>query len=777
MKRFLEKGTLVGVIAAAVILLISFPSEMLAVDVKEETDDDFATWPLVLEDDKGKIVIYEPQLETFVEDKITARAAISVQLAGKGEPVFGAIWMDARVLTDRETRIVNLIDLKIPAAKFPEAEQEDVDKLVAIVESEVSKQDLSFSLDHLLTSLEYVDKERSASENLNNDPPVIYYRTNSAVLVMIDGEPKLSDIENTDLKYVANTPFFITYDKSKKKYYLKGSDWWFSAKELTGEWKEDKNPPKEAVEIVTKAEEEAAKEAAKEGIQEEGEAEEEEKPEGIPEIIVSTEPAELIISDGPASYEPIGETGLLYMSNTESDVIMDIDSQQHYILLAGRWYTSKRMDGKDWTYVPSDELPDDFPEIPPDSDMGNVLASVAGTQQAKEAVLDNEIPQTAVVDRKEASVEVTYDGDPKFEKIEDTDMSYAVNTDKSVLLIDGRYYCCDEAVWFVSDGPTGPWTVSDAVPGEVKSIPPDCPVYNVKYVYVYDSTPEVVYIGYTPGYTCSYVYNGCVVYGTGYWYRPWYGYHYYPRPVTYGFGVHWNPYTGWGFSFGVSFGWMRIGVGWGRWGYRGGWGPGGYRYGYRHGYHRGYHHGYRHGYSRGAHAGYRAGYRAGQSQHSSNLYKNRASGVKQTGNPKTRQAGGAGQRTAAGTRPQNNVYADRNGDVYRQGSQGWEKKDKSGWSKSDAQSKQTDRSSQRSSGSRDTYTPSQSKDTRQSSQSRDTRQSSDRSKQGSSSSNVNRDAQARQRSSTRTNDHRSSQRSSSQRSSSSRSRSGGGRRR
>jgi hypothetical protein len=761
MKRLFEKGSIACLFAAALILFIAFPSAIAAVDVKEEAEEEYADWPLVLEDEAGRIVIYQPQLETFVEDKITARAAISVQVAADQEPVFGAIWIDARVLTDRETRTVNLIEIKIPAAKFPEAEQEDVDALIAIVEREVPKQDLSFSLDHLLTSLEFVDEERSASEKLNNDPPVIYYRTTSAVLVMIDGEPKLKDIENTNLKYVVNTPFFITYDTSKKRYYLRGSDWWFSAKELTGKWKEDNNPPKEAVEIVKKAEEEAAKEAAKE----EGQIEEEEgeMPDVVPEIIVSTEPAEMIISDGPASYQPIGETGLLYMSNTESDVIMDIDSQLYYVLLAGRWYRSKSMTGGEWTYVPSDELPDDFPDIPPDSDMGNVLSSVAGTQQAREAVLENEIPQTAVVDRSEASVEVTYDGDPKFEKIEDTDMSYAVNTDKSVLLIDGSYYCCDEAVWFVSDAPSGPWTVCVEIPGEVQSIPPDNPVYNVKYVYVYEYTPEIVYIGYTPGYTCSYVYNGCVVYGTGYWYRPWYGYYYYPRPVTYGFGVHWNPYTGWGFSFGVSYGWMRIGWGGWGWGYHGWWGPGGYRYGYRHGYHRGYHHGYRHGYHRGAHAGYRAGYQAGQrQQYSSNLYKNRSTGVKHTGTPRTQPAGGTAQRQGPGARPQNNVYADRNGNVYRQGSQGWEKKDKSGWSKSDQQARQTDRSTQRSAGSRDTYTPSRSRDTRQSSQSRDTRQSSSR-------SNVSRDAQARQRSSTRTNDYRSSQRSTRQKSSGKRS--------
>ena len=149
-------------------------------------------------------------------------------------------------------------------------------------------------------------------------------------------------------------------------------------------------------------------------------------------------------------------------------------------------------------------------------------------------------------------------------------MQYALNTDKSVLLIDYRYYCCDNAIWFESEKPTGPWVVSTSVPDEVQEIPPESPVYNVKYVYIYDSTPSVVYVGYTPGYVHSYAYGGCVYYGTGYWYRPWYGYHYYPRPVTYGYSVRWNPYTGWGFSFGVSYGWMTFG--W-RPPYYGWWGP------------------------------------------------------------------------------------------------------------------------------------------------------------------------------------------------------------
>jgi len=316
-----------------------------------------------------------------------------------------------------------------------------------------------------------------------------------------------------------------------------------------------------------------------------------------------------------------------------------------------------------------------------------VLPSVAGTQQAKEAVLANTVPQTAEIDRATATVEVTYDGDPKFETCSDNGVAYAVNTDKSVLLVDNTYYCCDQAVWFVSSGPSGPWKVADTVPGAVHDLPPECPVYNVQYVYIYDSTPEVVYVGYTPAYVSSYVYGGVVVYGTGWYYQPWWGVHYYPRPVTWGFHAHYNPWTGWGFTVGVSSGWMHVGVGWGRPWPGGWWGPAGYRYGYRSGYGHGYAHGYHHGYNQGAARGYAAGYRAGQGQTSNNLYRERSNGVKATGGAdvaRNRQGQSAKKQPKRAPNEKNNVYADRNGDTYRKEGQDFKKRDNktNTWSKS-----------------------------------------------------------------------------------------------
>ena len=89
---------------------------------------------------------------------------------------------------------------------------------------------------------------------------------------------------------------------------------------------------------------------------------------------------------------------------------------------------------------------------------------------------------------------------------------------------------CQSGIWFTSTAVTGPWIVAAYVPSTIYTIPPSSPLYNLTYVQVYGSTPTVVYTGYTPGYTSMIVYNGVVVYGTGYVYSPWIGSVWYGPP-------------------------------------------------------------------------------------------------------------------------------------------------------------------------------------------------------------------------------------------------------
>jgi hypothetical protein len=292
----------------------------------------------------------------------------------------------------------------------------------------------------------------------------------------------------------------------------------------------------------------------------------------------------MIQTNGEPEWSSVNGTGLLYVSNSDDEIFKYIKDQQIYILLSGRWYSSPGFHGP-WTYIAADRLPDDFAKIPEGSDKDGVLSSVAGTDAAREAVMDAEIPQTAKVDRN-SICNVTYDGEPDFEPIDGTSLSMAVNSSLSVIRSGNRYFAVDNGIWYVAERPDGPWNVSTERPADIDKVPATSPVYSTKYVYIYDYTPDYVWVGYTPGYMGSYIYGPTVVYGTGFYYRPWYRTHYYPRPYTWGFGMHYNPWSGWCMHYHYSYGWFTDS--W-NYGFGGGWwGPSVYRPSYYPPFHPGH---------------------------------------------------------------------------------------------------------------------------------------------------------------------------------------------
>ncbi len=601
-------------------------------------------WPIEIESKDGAITtLYQPQLESFKDNILEGRMALTIKPKDK-ELIFGAVWFKATMSTDFDKRTVVLEKMEILKTHFPElVDKEKAKKFSDLLSNEIESWNLEMSLDRLMSSLEEVEDINKLSDQINNDPPEIYFRTSPAVLMMIDGEPILKKDEKSGIEYVVNTPFFIVKDSPKSDYYILGGKFWYSSNDILNNWKNIESVPSKIKKFAEQNQQDKEKDSISEAMTD------------APELILTDKSAELILVDGKIDYKPIDGTNLLYVSNSENDIIMDISSQNHYILLAGRWYYSKSLEDGDWKFQNPSDLPTDFNKIPNDSDMSSVRTSIPGTSEAETALLEQSIPQTAEIDRKTAKTEVTYDGNPKFEEIENTDISYALNTDKTVLLIKKKYYVVDNAVWFSSDKANGPWEVCVERPNEVDQIPPEAPVYNVKYAYIYDSSPTVVYVGYLPGYTNCYVYNGVVVYGTGYYYKPWYGNYYYPRPVTWGFGVHYNPWTGWGFSVGFSYGWMS----WGFHPHRGGyWGP------------RGYYGGYRHGYRHGYHRGYRAGYAAGNRNAHRNVYNNRSTGVKKTGNINRSNVSNRANNRTRPTGKSNNMYTDRSGNVYQRDKNG-----------------------------------------------------------------------------------------------------------
>ncbi|HKQ97975.1 MAG TPA: hypothetical protein VJV75_08875, partial [Candidatus Polarisedimenticolia bacterium] len=554
-----------------------------------------AGWPREIKSKDAEIVIYQPQPESLEGNVLKARTAVSVARGG-ATPVFGAVWGTAKLDIDKDSRTVTAISMTIDRVRFPDVDESQQGELRTLLEKEFAKLDMTMSLDRLQTSLEASEREQRGEE-LKSEPPKVIYSNQPALLITIEGDPELRPIGETKLMRVVNTPFPIVFDPERKTYYLYGSSVWFQTDDLVyGEWRAIDEPPNR-VESLFKGDERAegapTQPAAGEGV----------SPEKLrrARIIVSTVPAELLVSDGEPRWSPVVAGDLLALSNSESRVFMDVDNQNCYVLLSGRWYRSKGLEGP-WTHVPPPDLPEVFARIPSNSKYADVRAQVPGTSEAEDAVADAMIPQTSMVNRHDAKVEVAYDGKPKFDRIPGTRILLATNTASQVLKVDGRFWLCEQGVWYVSDSPEGPWEVADERPEGVDDIPASSSAYNVKYVYIYESTPDYVYVGYLPGYTWCYPYYGTVVYGTG-WYYPAYvsPYYYYPHPWTWGFHARYSPWYGWSYGASWGVGWASFSWGWGY-----GWG------GWYHGYYPvvapAYWHGYYNPYPYGYACGYRAGY-------------------------------------------------------------------------------------------------------------------------------------------------------------------------
>lgn len=527
-------------------------------------------WPRSFTTDDGTVIkIYQPQPESFSDNILKSRWAISVLQSGKTDPVFGTFWSVANVETDRDNRRVIIQSAKVPNVKFPGQPDENfTDNLKTALEANLPQTAGDLSLDELLSSLDQNQEQKKLSKDLNTTAPRIIYTDKPSLMVLIDGQPKLQPNKDWGLDVVVNSPFTIVKNNDGL-YYLYGGKHWYSAQAPTGPFAPAGNMPSNLQQVQTSVD---AANSANAGYVDSAEAAQDNV---VSNIIVSTSPAELIQSNGPASFSPISGTDLSYVSNSSNDIFQDQSSSKYYVLISGRWYSSTSLTGG-WHYVASNALPANFARIPEGSPKDNVLASVAGTEAAREAIMDAQIPQTAKVDRSTATTDVTYNGDPQFAPLQGTDMQYGTNTSSSVIMSNGVYYTVDNGVWFQGPSPSGPWTVSTQRPDEVDRIPPNSPLYNIKYVYVYDVTPQYVYMGYTPGYLNNFIYGPTVVYGTGFYYNPWYGGYYYPRPWTWGFNMGYNPWGGWSFGYGFGAGWFHFGIGFGGgWGGRG-WGGGGW---------------------------------------------------------------------------------------------------------------------------------------------------------------------------------------------------------
>jgi hypothetical protein len=378
------------------------------------------------------------------------------------------------------------------------------------------------SLDRVLANLEREDVVIRQVE-VANDPPPLFVSRRPAVLLILDGEAIFEPVPGTDLQVAVNTSSYLFKNARYEEYYLAYGRSWLTSGSINGPWRAANNLPDAFSRMPSGLKWQGIRSRIPGQLL---------SLDQVPEVFVAQPPAELITTVGEPRLSTIEGTDLQWCMNTEQDVFFHTRHQLWYVLLSGRWFRAPGIDQiLDFC---SNDLPEDFAKIPSDHERGRVLACVPGTPQSREAIIAAHIPRTAKASRKRAKVDVSYMGEPRFQRIEGTVVDYAINTSLDVLRVRDAYYLCYQGVWFAGGTPTGPWKVCDSVPSVIYAIPPESPLFHVTYVFVLQANDDDVFFAYFPGYLGTYVaLEGNVVYGTGYDYD-------YPSAYYVHYNAHWD---------------------------------------------------------------------------------------------------------------------------------------------------------------------------------------------------------------------------------------------
>src|SRR5262249_48903180 len=155
--------------------------------------------------------------------------------------------------------------------------------------------------------------------------------------------------KDNDLKFAVNTNWDLFQHEPTKTFYLRVEKSWLQAPAVEGPW----TPAGKLPESFKKLDSSDNWKEVKANVPgKKLDADE------APKVFYSTQPAEMILTKGAPTYQPVTGTSLLWVNNTDSDLFRAGKDGAFYYLVAGRWFSAASLQGP-WTFV-TPNLPPDF---------------------------------------------------------------------------------------------------------------------------------------------------------------------------------------------------------------------------------------------------------------------------------------------------------------------------------------------------------------------------------------------------------------------------------
>src|SRR5437762_8889428 len=196
-------------------------------------------WPRERYQDGTRLIVYQPQVDGWKNfQDLSWRMAVSLT-PKSGKEVVGVVEMKGQTDIDNVAKVAIITNPQVTGAYFPSLDQATKEKMEQLFKSFVPST-VSISLHRLIASTPM--QRPPTGVELNNDPPKIFVGYRPSILLSVNGEPVLSEVPNTNLKFVLNTQWPLFFD-GNSTYYLAVGQQWLTASSLDAQWSPAKKLP------------------------------------------------------------------------------------------------------------------------------------------------------------------------------------------------------------------------------------------------------------------------------------------------------------------------------------------------------------------------------------------------------------------------------------------------------------------------------------------------------------------------------------------------------
>ncbi len=495
-----------------------------------------------------RLALHEPVVLDHDQERRRVTLRVPIEVTDPlGKTTGGVADVSGSVHLDIASRLAMVDVMEVTSSAFPALSEKAVGEVQAAL-ADAWPPSLLLRLE-LIVGRPTAAAAADSPGKLSSLPPKIHVRNQPAMLIQIDGEPVLEPVQNTPLQYILNTATDLFQDPSSGAWYMLLNGSWATSKTLEdGDWAwlEGKLPvvmsqlpishPRGHIRQFVPG--------TREFRNRYGKTPPATPTTPVPDVIITKEPAELVLLEGDPLFTLVPGVKLMPVANTQSDLFFHPRLGNYFLLISGRWLTANELDGEWKPHF--GKLPEQFLQIPRDHVRAHVVWCVPGTPEAAEAAALASLWEHAVI-KPSGRVEILFqDGELRKLPIEGGEFSLVTSTEDDLLVSKGgKYYACIRGAWFASNTGKGDWKPIEALPEALGMLPAGGTPYHINFSRPIGAHEGGYAFKLNGGYEGVFVEKGSVKYGTG-WSRPGMkrGANWYPTQRTYGENRWYDPGTG-----------------------------------------------------------------------------------------------------------------------------------------------------------------------------------------------------------------------------------------